>query len=50
MLEKDDTNQTDEYNQMRGIVGILSELVVHNPLASTFTELFFQLISCSSTQ
>ena len=50
MLEKDDTNQTDEYNQMRGIDGIVSELVVHNSLASTFIELFFQLISCSSTQ
>ena len=40
MLEKYDTNQTDKYNQMRCIVGILSELVVHNPLASTFTEFF----------
>ena len=43
MLEKDDINQTYEYNQMRGIVGIVSKLVVHNPLTSTFAELFFQL-------
>ena len=44
MLKKDDTNQTDEYNQMRCIVSILSELVMHNPLASTFTELFFRSV------